>query len=78
MKQRGAPKNIHNTSIELDELPLEQNDESQSSKILSTSNNLKIQPLGRLSPIIANQIEDKDTTKVATMPLIPGPVTRYA
>ena len=42
MKQRGAPKNIHNTSIELDKLPLEQNDESQSSKILSTSNNLKI------------------------------------
>ena len=78
MKQRGAPKNIHNTSIELDESPLEQNDESKSSKILITNNNLKIPPLGRFSSIIANQVEDKDITKVATIPLIPGPIFRYA
>ena len=68
--------NIQNTSVEIGESPLQQ-DEVQSSKNSITSENVKIPPLGGFNSIIENAIEDKGITKVATVPLILGPTSSY-
>ena len=71
---RNSPlSNIQNTSIELGEPNLQQ-DEAQGSKNSITSNNLEIPHLGGVNAITANPIEDKDIIKVATITLILGPL----
>ena len=52
-------------------------DGAQSRKNSITSDNLNSTLLGSFKSIIANQIEDKYITKVATMPLIPSPASSY-
>ena len=51
-----------------------QQDEAQGSKNSITSNNLEIPHLGGVNAIIANPVEDKHIIKVATIPLISGPL----
>ena len=74
MKQTAT--HIQNTSVELGESLLQQ-DEAQSSKNSVTSDNLQIPTLGGFNSIIAKPIEDKNITKVATLPLLPGPASIY-